>query len=532
MASTYRRKGTAGRYRVKFRDAGGAWRDVLGFTDEKASDEMARKLERLASLRAAGEAPTPELSAFVRGLPAKLQTNLAKWGILDGTAHAGTKPLTKHLDDYKAALLAGVASRKQKGPATVKHAELVHKRVTTILDALGARVLAGVTAENVGEYLSGRRAKGRKDDGLSAQTSNNYLRAAKSFFNWLVRAGRATTNPLANVAPIQVTPKLRKHVRRPLEHDEAAALLKATRSGPTRYKTPAEERYWLYRLALETALRSSELRALTRENFELDDAEPFVWLPGDDTKNSEGAELPLRAETVAELRVYLANKLPKAVVFAKMTDGSSMATVLRADLKAAGVDAATDAGVVDFHSLRVTCLSWLADAGTPLKVLQDFARHSTPTLTMNVYARTLRGSMAGAAARLPDLTDAGRTAARATGTDDKTVLEITPKTTPKRSQKRASACASVHVAGSVGGCSTNKRKPYDTSAKKRTSVRQNASGVSGRLVGSAVFKAVEASFTRRLVGSIPIHSRWFFSGFLQGDISSSCLSHWGTAAND
>ena len=32
-------------------------------------------------------------------------------------------------------------------------------------------------------------------------------------------------------------------------------------------------------------------------------------------------------------------------------------------------------------------------------------------------------------------------------------------------------------------------------------------GVSGRLVGSAVFKAVEASFTRRLVGSIPIHSR-------------------------
>ncbi len=32
-------------------------------------------------------------------------------------------------------------------------------------------------------------------------------------------------------------------------------------------------------------------------------------------------------------------------------------------------------------------------------------------------------------------------------------------------------------------------------------------GVSGRLVGSAAFKAVEASFARRLVGSIPIHSR-------------------------
>ncbi len=33
------------------------------------------------------------------------------------------------------------------------------------------------------------------------------------------------------------------------------------------------------------------------------------------------------------------------------------------------------------------------------------------------------------------------------------------------------------------------------------------SGVSGRLVGPAAFKAVEGSLTRPLVGSIPIHSR-------------------------
>lgn len=35
------------------------------------------------------------------------------------------------------------------------------------------------------------------------------------------------------------------------------------------------------------------------------------------------------------------------------------------------------------------------------------------------------------------------------------------------------------------------------------------SGVSGRLVGPAAFKAVEASPARRLVGSIPIHLRGF-----------------------
>jgi hypothetical protein len=42
-------------------------------------------------------------------------------------------------------------------------------------------------------------------------------------------------------------------------------------------------------------------------------------------------------------------------------------------------------------------------------------------------------------------------------------------------------------------------------------VDQITEGVSGRLVGPAAFKAVEGSFARPLVGSIPIHSRCFAS---------------------
>ncbi len=479
MASTYRRKGSTGRYRVKFRDAAGDWRDVLGFTDSKASETMGTKLEQLAAARAAGETPKADLSAFVRGLPANLQTKLARWGLLDGAAYAGTKPLTRHLDDYKAALLAGVASRKQKGPATDKHAELLHKRATTLLEGISAKVLTDVTAENVGNYLAGRRAKDANEGGLAAQTSNNYLRGAKSFFNWLVRAGRATKNPLTNVAPIQITPKLRKHIRRPLEYDEAAALLQATRNGPTRYGMPAEERYWLYRLALETALRSSELRALTRENFELNDAEPFVWLPGDDTKNNLAAELPLRAETVSELRAILAGKHPKAAVFANMPKDYDVVDMLKPDLKAAKVPYRTDGGVCDFHALRGTCLSWLADAGTPLKVLQDYARHANAETTMKHYARTLRGSLAGAAARLPDLKGAGLAAVKATGTDNIAATQTTPRTTPNGVPKRASACKTVHSKGAIKRCGTSARKHYKTSAIQRTEVPQNELRVLG-----------------------------------------------------
>ncbi len=342
------------------------------------------------------------------------------WGLLDARAVGTSTPLVQHLTAYKQALLDGVASPMQKGPATPKHAETVLKRVQTPLDVIGARFLSDVRAEDVGRYLAKRRtqqpANPKERERLSVQTSNHWLTNAKSFFNWLVRAKRAPENPLASVHNMQVTPKTRKFVRRALEHDEGARLLDAARRGPVRYDVTGEERYWLYRLALETGLRSSELRALTRRNLELAGRELYVWLPSDDTKNRRGAELPLRPGTVAELRVFLDGKHDAAPVFPNMPADYDMADMLRGDLEAAGIPFEIDSGRVDFHSLRVTCLSWLADAGTSLRTLQEFARRSTPTLTMNVYARTLRGSLADAARRLPDLSGPARQKARATGT--------------------------------------------------------------------------------------------------------------------
>ena len=106
----------------------------------------------------------------------------------------------------------------------------------------------------------------------------------------------------------------------------------------------------------------------------------------------KSAELPLRFDTVVELREYLGTKLPKSSVFPNMPPVYPVAPMLRADLADAGIPYRDDAGcVVDFHALRGTCLSWLANEGMPLKVLQDYARHSDPKLTINVYARTLGG---------------------------------------------------------------------------------------------------------------------------------------------
>ena len=225
MATVYRRRHRkpngktvqARKYPVKFLDAKAeAWRDVPGFTDERASVELGRKLERIAALRAAGEQPDPTLARWLETLPGKLRDRLAAWDILDSRTVATAKPLSQHLADYKQALLDGAASPRQKGPATEKHARTAKMRVQEIFDGIGARYLSDVKPEAVGRYLAERRAKepGRRSKGLSVQTANHYLQNAKGFFNWLVRAKRAAENPLMTLGKAQMTPKARRLVRR------------------------------------------------------------------------------------------------------------------------------------------------------------------------------------------------------------------------------------------------------------------------------------------------------------------------------
>jgi hypothetical protein len=48
---------------------------------------------------------------------------------------------------------------------------------------------------------------------------------------------------------------------------------------------------------------------------------------------------------------------------------------------------------VDFHALRVSCLTAACEAGASVKEAQALGRHATPAMTMNVYARTRDNSM-------------------------------------------------------------------------------------------------------------------------------------------
>jgi hypothetical protein len=200
------------------------------------------------------------------------------------------------------------------------------------------------------------------------------------------------------------------------------------------------ERILLYRTAIETGLRSNELRGLTRISVVLDGSQPFIRVKAANTKNRKDAQQFIQRDLAEQLRVHLASKTPTSRVF-DLPDPTDMAAMLRVDLAAArrawlreclnDLDAYVareqsdflaekdhDGKLLDFHSLRHTCGAWLAMTGAHPKVVQQVMRHSTITLTMDAYGHLSPGQEAEAIGRLESIMGRASEQLAATGTDD------------------------------------------------------------------------------------------------------------------
>jgi hypothetical protein len=62
-------------------------------------------------------------------------------------------------------------------------------------------------------------------------------------------------------------------------------------------------------------------------------------------------------------------------------------TALLLDIKASGIPKVTSEGKADFHACRAVYITMLFESGATLKEAQELARHITPQLTANVYAK-------------------------------------------------------------------------------------------------------------------------------------------------
>jgi len=112
----------------------------------------------------------------------------------------------------------------------------------------------------------------------------------------------------------------------------------------------------------------------------------------------------MRPELAELLQKHLANKAPTAPAFNAPEDRRQFAGMFKADLAATGILYCDKSGrYADFHGLRHTFISNLANGGVHPKVAQALARHSTITLTMDRYTHQYhrqRGGSSGRATRL------------------------------------------------------------------------------------------------------------------------------------
>ena len=284
--------------------------------------------------------PGAELTAWLEGIDGRTRARLARYGLLDRQRAGAGKALAEHLGDFMAALTA-------KGN-TARHVAMTGSMVRALLDGCGFEYLSDVDAARVLSFLAEcRRPKGEDDRGMGIETGNHYLRAFKSFFRWLVRERRASESPVAHLSVMNSATD-RRRVRRALSAEECGKLLAATAESCERREGMAgRDRAMLYRLALESGLRWSELRSLTAGSFRFDAIPPSVTVRAACAKNRREDMLPLRMETAGMLAEYLRGKLPHVPAFPmpKRNRGGAM---LQADLAKAGIEADTDAGTIDF----------------------------------------------------------------------------------------------------------------------------------------------------------------------------------------
>ena len=390
-------------YTVEWFDHEGKRRRLNGGPDKDAADALGAKMEAEEMQRR-------------RGLIDPRQEQLAG---------EGRRPIAEHLEDYEAKMKAAKRA--------ARHVATTISYIGQIAMAAGFVMIGDIAADGVNTYAS---QLGEKQ---SARTVQAHLTAVKGFSRWLTVNGKLPADPLASVQ--KPNPKAdRRMERRMLLHDEWRWLRSTTLNGGECHGMAPAERVLLYAVAIQTGLRSSELRSLTRGRLFLDVDQPFVTCKAGSTKNKKDARQYVSTDLAGELRAHIATKAPKAPVFG-MPPRFKVAAMLRADLAEARrawlkvaksdpeeyarreqsdflAEVNHEGERLDFHALRHTCGAWLAMTGAHPKAVQSVMRHSTITLTMDTYGHLFPGQEAETVARLPNMLDDGPKAMRATGTYD------------------------------------------------------------------------------------------------------------------
>ena len=372
-------------YYLTFADNRGKRQRLPAHSNKRASEKLSEKIEELLS---SGGILSSELQRWIENLSEKMRDNLVKFGLIDSQRVNNNigKSLTDHISDFKDALIA-----KGNGES---YAQQTTSKMGSFFTKCKFKVWSDIDANRLYTFLADLRG----EDGIGERTFNCYLKAAQQFCRWMIKERRVIApSPLEHLSCVTQTEKRRQ--RRALSLQEQIKLLEATQNGKTHHNMTGFERYIVYKLALQTGLRANEIRHITKSSFDF--SENIVTVSAGYTKNKKIAILDLKRQTALELKSYLEHKTPDAKVFAMPNQPAKM---IKPDLKDAGIEYKTVEGQCDFHSLRHSFITNLARAGVHPSDAQALARHSSITLTMNLYTHTKRESLRKIIESQPDLT--------------------------------------------------------------------------------------------------------------------------------
>ena len=384
-------------------------------SNKATANDWSKFIEQLAIAKSRNMPIGEDVSQWLAVIPQSLKDKLISFELLDSQEVRQGEPLTKHLEEWKAVLIASGTTEQfavQSYDIVKRHFDSC--KFTYISDISASHLLA-----NIADLKRTVKVKDKKTNKLSdkilgkaTQTTKNYhLKACNQFCRWMVQDGRTGHNPIESLKKA----KSISEKRAALEPEELRVLLNYCIKSGISYGLTGTQRRIVYVIAAQTGYRASEIASLKVSDFDLDGL--TVTLSGEHTKNKKDAVIPLRQDTAEELRTYLAFKKPNAKAF-KLPYLKNLARMLRKDIETAGIKI-EGRGKVDFHGLRHTFGTHLAAAGVHPKTAQTLMRHSNINLTMSRYTHTLRGQESSAINILPDITKAPENQSQVkTGTDD------------------------------------------------------------------------------------------------------------------
>jgi integrase len=425
-------------YFARFRDADGVERiESTGCKDEQAARQvLADIVRRIEHLKAGIITPDQ-----------------------DRQANHAERPISRHVADYLEHLKAKTVRGRR---VSAKHRANVERHLNKIVADCRFHLLGDVTRSAMEKWMNRQEA-----NGMGARTRNMHRSAIVAFCNWCVETDRLAANPLGKLCKADEHSDRRRN-RRALTESEIGRLFKAARLRPVaelgRESVPkpenerrgrstwskaeltfelledayrrgcnllsdqprrlaqlellGRERELIYTMLVLTGLRKGELASLTIGQLVLDGPRPYAELLAKDAKAGRGAKIPLRADLVAGLKDFLAERLRREQERATRTGTAvpmrlSLATplftvprdfikIFNRDLAAAGIAKRDERGrVVDIHALRHTFGTHLSRANVAPRVAMAAMRHSSLHLTMNIYTDPVLLDVGAASDALP-----------------------------------------------------------------------------------------------------------------------------------